>query len=235
MFNFLSIYFLISALLLAYLSYRFAIIKSDHFRLYGVGLGFISLAQFCALAVSMLWIVPFINPNSLYGVSLVFALLAFLSCVVSFLPEKIRKLSYIFLVFCASIVAGIYIINPILSGPTIYELRYIFSFDNSMSMNSFGLAFALAMGLATLSVAREIKNPSLRFITEFLGLIVIVCLTINMISTSNALRLTAGAVLSISLVALAVSCNRLKLSVALKSKPSSNPKLKPKQKAKSKR
>ena len=222
MFNFLSIYFLVSALLLAYLSYRFAIIKSDHFRLYGVGLGFISLAQFCALAVSMLWIVPFINPNSLYGVSLVFALLAFLSSVVSFLPEKIRKLSYIFLVFCASIVAGIYIINPILSGPT------IFSFDNSMSMNSFGLAFALAMGLATLSVAREIKNPSLRFITEFLGLIVIVCLTINMISTSNALRLTAGAVLSISLVALAVSCNRLKLSVSLKSKPSSHSKAKSK-------
>lgn len=198
-----AIYLGISSLLFIYLAYRFQLAKPKNYKLFGLGLLLLGLMKLCALGVSMLWNIAFIDFRSLEYFFYILAVLVFFAVSAEALQPKSSKLARLFLGLMALLICALYLINPALSGATVYEARYYLSFNNPIAVNIFSLCVASSIGLASLVVAGKLNSAPLKKITEIGFLVVIICLIINILSFNDNLRQSASLALVLSELGLA--------------------------------
>ncbi len=198
-----AIYLAISSLLFIYLAYSFQLAKPKNYKLFGLGLLLLGLMKLCALGVSMLWNIAFIDFSSLEYFFYILAVLVFFAVSAEVLKPKSSKLARLFLGLMALLICALYLINPTLSGATVYEARYYLSFNNPIAVNIFSLCVASSIGLASLVVAGKLNSAPLKKITEIGFLVVIICLIINILSFNDNLRQSASLALVLSELGLA--------------------------------
>lgn len=181
-------------------------------KIFGLGLIAMGVVEFCALGVTLLWQFLSVNFKSLEYLVYILAIILFFASSATSLRPKSRKLIWSFLIIFSVLVLGLYLINPILSGPGVYSARYVLSFDNPTTLNVFALIVALSFGLGTLVSTSRIKNKQLKSILEIGFLIVIVGLTLNIISYSDTTKLIANIAAEISLIAMSLCLIRLDIN-----------------------
>jgi hypothetical protein len=150
----------------------------------------------------MLWSAAFVDFKSMQYLFYIYAILMLFSVSATSLRQKTGYYLNIFLAFLALIVTGIFFINPGINNATAYTINYYLSFDNPATVNIFSLTLALSLGMAALIIGNQIKDRTLRLVTEIGFLIVIICLVMNLIVLSDSLRLVASIIQLVTLLTI---------------------------------
>lgn len=213
-----ALMYTISLVGFVFLGYKFYKYKESGMKLFGAGLFAMGIVQFCALGVTLLWQFLLVDFKSLEYLVYILAILFFFAASAFALRPKTRKLFLVFILIISIMAIGLYIINPTLSGPAVYQARYVLSFDNPTTINVFGMMVALAFGLATLISTQKIQNKLVRQSCEAGFLVVIVGLVLNILSYSDTTKLLAGIAVDLALLFLSFVFIKERHNNKLKSK-----------------
>lgn len=213
-----AILFGIAAIAFCFIGYKFYSTKDSGFKLFGIGLIAMGLVEFCALGVTLLWQFMSINFKSLEYLVYIFAIILFFASAAGSLKPKNRKLTWVFLMIISIIIAGLYLINPVLSGPGVYSARYVLSFDNPTTINVFALIVALSFGLATLTASSKLADSTTRTFIEMGFLVVIAGLVLNILSYSDNTKLIASIAGELALIVILAVLIRSELKLKKHSK-----------------
>jgi hypothetical protein len=201
-----AILYAIAAIAFWFIGYKFYKAGDVGTKLFGIGLIAMGIVEFCALGVTMLWQFFSINFKSLEYLVYIFAIILFFASAAGSLKPKTRKLSWAFLIIISILVAGLYLINPTLSGPGVYSARYVLSFDNPTTVNVFALVVALSFGLATLIISSKLVDKTVKTIVEAGLLVVIIGLVLNILSYSDTTKLIANIAAELALIVIFITC-----------------------------
>jgi hypothetical protein len=197
--------YLVATISFCVIAYKFYKIDNLGFKLFSVGLALMAVVKFCALGVTMLWQFLSINFKSLEYLVYIFAIILFFASAATALKPKSSRLILVFLGIISILVAGLYIINPTLSGAGVYQARYVLSVDNPTTLNLFAMIVALSFGLATLVNTTKISNKTTKTVTEIGFLVIIIAQVLNILSYSDTLKFVSSIIGETALVVLAIT------------------------------
>ena len=200
-----ALMYLVATISFCVIAYKFYKIDNLGFKLFSVGLALMAVVKFCALGVTMLWQFLSINFKSLEYLVYIFAIILFFASAATALKPKSSRLILVFLGIISILVAGLYIINPTLSGAGVYQARYVLSVDNPTTLNLFAMIVALSFGLATLVNTTKISNKTTKTVTEIGFLVIIIAQVLNILSYSDTLKFVSSIIGETALVVLAIT------------------------------
>ena len=192
-------------LLLLYVAYSYFASKTEHAKLFGLGIVFLSLSYASWAAATLLWTNPFIEYKTLAYTLQIASILVFLGCSVYLAPKKYQRALDIFVVVLAALIATYLFVNPILDGSFVYSLRYYLSFQNEPTITIFSVLMALSLIFASFAIGSE---KSARFkldLKRALFIVLAISLAISYSSYSDSVRLINTVVLLIDCALLSFS------------------------------
>ncbi len=192
-------------LLLLYVAYSYFASKTEHARLFGLGIVFLSLSYASWAAATLLWTNPFIEYKTLAYTLQIASILVFLGCSVYLAPKKYQRALDIFVVVLAALIATYLFINPILDGSFVYSLRYYLSFQNEPTITIFSVIMALSLIFASFAIGSEKSGRFKLDLKRALFIVLAISLAISYSSYSDSVRL-------INTVVLLVDCTLLTFS-----------------------
>lgn len=199
-------------LLLLYVAYSYFASKTEHAKLFGLGLVFLSLSYASWAAATLLWTNPLIEYKTLAYTLQIAAILVFLGCSVYLAPKKYQRALDIFVIVLSALIAIYFFINPILDGAFVYSLRYYLSFQNEPTITIFSILMALSLIFACFSIGSEKAGRFKLDPKRALFIVLAITLAISYSSYSDTVRLINTAVLLISCVLLTFSHINVSLS-----------------------
>lgn len=202
---------LILAILFVLVSIRYFKIPGRKSRLFGLSLDILAVIQILYLIINA-QILPSLTDYQfviyMLFVGLVFTLL--LASTES-MQSKLRNTLQSVLVVSMIIVLFTLLISRIASSPMMYELNYLLSFNNPLFLNIFSTILSVCIVLASIAVHSSIKNKKVSNVLEILFLILALAISINLVSSSVAFKLTTTIVMMLTLIAILFVHRKIRL------------------------
>lgn len=173
-------------------------------KLFAVGISMLAVIQILNLIINAQIFTSLIDYQFVSYLLYVSSIFLFLLSSVQMLKPSLKRPVQTVLILLFIVCIFALLISRLISSPTVYELVYVFSFNNPIYLNIFSLILSVSLVSSSIVVHTNIKDGKRAGVLELFFAILAFSISIGLVSSSLILKLTSSGIILASLIVIII-------------------------------